>query len=83
MEVSQGEKDHLRAGTSARFVSGSANLPYSSFKRTFLNVLPLGQRNSQNKHEFFRRVECVYCCSLRHKGDKKDNFLNSNKIFLV
>lgn len=69
-----GERDHQRAGTSARLGSGSANLSGSSFKSTFLNVLPWGQRNSQNKHEFFRRMECVYCCSLRHRGDKKGLF---------
>lgn len=75
------KRDHLRAGTSAR-LGGSANLS-CSFKSTFLNVLPGGQRNSQNKHEFFRRMECVYCCSLRHKGGKKGYFLISKKIFLV
>lgn len=75
------KRDHLRAGTSAR-LGGSANLS-CSFKSTFLNVLPWGQRNSQNKHEFFRRMECVYCCSLRHKGGKKGYFLISKKIFLV
>lgn len=69
-----GEKDHLRGGTFARLGSGSANLSCSSFKSTFLNMLPWGQRNSQNKHEFFRRMECVYCYSLRHKGDKKGLF---------
>lgn len=83
VEVYLGKKDHLRAGTSARLGSGSANLSCSSFKSTFLNVLPWGQRNSQNKHEFFRRMECVYCCSLRHKGDRKGLFSDFKDILSI
>lgn len=74
VEVYLRKKDHLRAGTAARLGSGSANLSCSSFESTFLNVLPWGQRNSQNMNEFFRRMECVYCCSPRHKRDRKGLF---------
>lgn len=75
--VSQGEEDHLRPGASARLRDGSASLSHSSFKSTFLNVLPRGQRNSRSEHEFFRRMGFICCWSWRYKGDRKGNFLTS------